>query len=69
MGFGNLFPIKKQNNQAVELVIPYWMDNNAEQASIKLMNEATKQWEDQDCSRDDITCIILFLQRNDENGI
>ncbi len=47
--------------QAVELIVPFWQNGDAEGACEKLANEATGRWERADASIDDITCIVIFL--------
>ena len=49
------------NTQAVELVVPYWLDKDIEGACDKLVYEAVSRWEKSDSSIDDITCIVIFL--------
>eukprot|EP01022_Parablepharisma_sp_SALTPOND_P000565 TRINITY_DN102_c1_g1_i2.p1 TRINITY_DN102_c1_g1~~TRINITY_DN102_c1_g1_i2.p1 ORF type:complete len:461 (+),score=-10.16 TRINITY_DN102_c1_g1_i2:1068-2450(+) len=46
------------NIQAVEMVVPFWLNKDVEGACDKLVNEATSRWEKADASIDDITCIV-----------
>ena len=47
--------------KAVKYVIPFWKKNDLEGACNFLIETAVKQWDLQSNSRDDITCIIIFL--------
>ena len=49
------------NDQVVEMVVPYWENNNPEGACEKLIAESVKHWEEEDEVIDDITVIIIFL--------
>eukprot|EP01022_Parablepharisma_sp_SALTPOND_P000567 TRINITY_DN102_c1_g1_i4.p1 TRINITY_DN102_c1_g1~~TRINITY_DN102_c1_g1_i4.p1 ORF type:complete len:351 (+),score=15.55 TRINITY_DN102_c1_g1_i4:1068-2120(+) len=49
------------NIQAVEMVVPFWLNKDVEGACDKLVNEATSRWEKADASIDDITCIVIFI--------
>jgi serine/threonine protein phosphatase PrpC len=49
------------NDQVVEMIVPYWQDNNPEGACERLVNEAVYHWQNEDEVIDDITIIIIFL--------
>jgi len=49
------------NDEAVEMVVPFWKANDPEGACDKLMQEAVKRWEKEDEVIDDITLIVAFL--------
>jgi len=49
------------NTQAVEMVVPFWINKDVEGACDKLVNEATSRWEKGDASIDDITCVVIFI--------
>ena len=51
-----------ENKEVMEIVMPYYDSNDVEGACKKLVEEATKNWtENEKNVRDDITCIILFF--------
>jgi serine/threonine protein phosphatase PrpC len=49
------------NDQAVNIVMPHYLNNSAEKAAEALIRESMKRWQEEDTSIDDITCIIIFL--------
>jgi serine/threonine protein phosphatase PrpC len=49
------------NDKAVEMVVPYWIDNDPEGACDKLISEAVLHWKAEDEVIDDITVIVIFL--------
>ena len=53
------------NDQVVEMIVPYWENNDPEGACNLLIEEAIKHWEEEDEVIDDITIIIVFLKIND----
>ena len=51
-----------ENKDVMEIVMPFYNSKNVEGASKKLVEEATKNWtENEKNGRDDITCIVLFF--------
>ena len=53
--------------KVVEIVKPFWLKNDPESACNELVEEAKKAWESDNCSRDDITCALLFLNLESKN--
>ena len=49
------------NDQVVEMVVPYWEENNPEGACDKLISESVYHWQNEDEVIDDITLIVIFL--------
>ncbi len=49
------------NDKAVELVVPFWIDNDPEGACDKLISESVQRWKSEDEVIDDITVIVIFL--------
>ncbi len=49
------------NDKAVEMVVPFWAENDPEGACDKLVDEAVKHWHAEDEVVDDITVIVIFL--------
>ena len=49
------------NEEAVEIVIPFWEIGNPEGACKKLVESAVRYWKSEDAVIDDITVIVIFL--------
>ena len=49
------------NDEAVDIVMPHYEADDAEQACQSLVEVATERWRKHDASIDDITCVIVFL--------
>ena len=50
------------NQEVVEMVYPYYENNDAEGAADELVKEAHNRWVEEDDIIDDITCIVVFLE-------
>mmetsp|Transcript_14261 Transcript_14261/g.10312 ORF Transcript_14261/g.10312 Transcript_14261/m.10312 type:complete len:200 (+) Transcript_14261:897-1496(+) len=53
------------NEEAVNLVVPYWLQGNPEAACDKLVKESVAHWKKEDEVIDDITCVVVFLNIKD----
>ncbi len=53
-----------ENDEAVEIVAPFFLKNNAEGAAEAIAIESVKRWKSREEVIDDITCVILFLGVN-----
>ncbi|CAD8178127.1 unnamed protein product [Paramecium octaurelia] len=51
------------NEEVMSIVIPYLEKDNPEQAAERIIIEATQAWRRNSLARDDITCIVIFLQK------
>jgi serine/threonine protein phosphatase PrpC len=51
------------NDEAVEMVVPFWRRGDPEGACDKLIQEAVKNWEQEDEVIDDITVIVVFFSQ------
>jgi len=49
------------NDKAVEIVVPYWLNNDPEGACDMLIQESVKKWKIEDEVIDDITVMVIFL--------
>ena len=49
------------NTEAVEIVVPYWLKNDAEGAVDHLIRLSVQRWKQEDEVIDDITCTLVFL--------
>ncbi len=52
---------KITNQEAADIVYPYYMKDTAEDAAKALIKEAECRWRQSDVQMDDITCIVVFL--------
>ncbi len=43
------------------MTVPYWKEGNIREGMEKLVEEATRAWETNDCVIDDITVLLVFL--------
>jgi serine/threonine protein phosphatase PrpC len=50
------------NEEAAEIVYPFYIKNSAEGGADALVKEAQKRWSQEEDIIDDITCIIAFLE-------
>ncbi|EGR34564.1 protein phosphatase 2C, putative [Ichthyophthirius multifiliis] len=50
------------NIDVIKCVSQFYEKGNVEQAADKLLNEAVQVWNKQSFARDDITCIVIFLE-------
>lgn len=57
------------NQEAVEIVAPFYEKNNAEGAAESLVRDALRRWRSREDVVDDITCVILFLDVPPEEPI
>ena len=51
------------NEEVIKIIQPYYLKNDAEGACEKLIKEANNAWKREDDVIDDITAIIVFLNR------
>ncbi|CAD8086954.1 unnamed protein product [Paramecium primaurelia] len=51
------------NEEVMDMVIPYLEKDNPDQAAERIIVEATQAWRRNSLARDDITCIVIFLQK------
>ncbi|CAK60007.1 unnamed protein product (macronuclear) [Paramecium tetraurelia] len=51
------------NEEVMSVVIPFLDKDNPEQAAERVVIEATQAWRRNSLARDDITCIVIFLQK------
>ncbi|EGR31134.1 protein phosphatase 2c, putative, partial [Ichthyophthirius multifiliis] len=49
------------NEQVVDIVAPFYKNNNINGAAESLIKQSVKQWQENDDVIDDITCVILFI--------
>eukprot|EP00347_Sterkiella_histriomuscorum_P005738 403355459 len=56
-----------QNEEVVQMLVPFWLQNNPEGACDKLVKESVAHWKKEDEVIDDITCVVVFL--NVKNGL
>ena len=50
------------NEEAMNIVMPYYQSKNAEEAAETLVRESYLRWKDEENGIiDDITCIVIFL--------
>ncbi len=56
------------NTQAVEMVVPFWVEKDIEGACDRLVNEAVIRWNAADEAVDDITCIVIFINTELEDN-
>ena len=50
------------NEEAVDIVVPFWENNDIKGAQERLIEEATKEWKLKSHIIDDITIIIIFFE-------
>ena len=53
------------NERVKDIVTPFYVNNDPSGACEKLIEEASKLWENDGSARDDITCILYFFPNND----
>lgn len=53
------------NQQVMNLILPYYLKNQPEQACEKVIKESVMWWHKEDEVVDDITILILFLKIKD----
>ncbi|CAD8091952.1 unnamed protein product [Paramecium primaurelia] len=51
------------NEEVMSIVIPFLEKDNPDQAAERIIIEATQAWRRNSLARDDITCIVIFLQK------
>ena len=51
------------NEEVVKIVVPFWKEWNVQGACDQLAREAHKKWITEEEVIDDITCVIVFLNR------
>ncbi|CAD8210462.1 unnamed protein product [Paramecium pentaurelia] len=51
------------NEEVMNIVVPYLEKDNPDQAADNIIIEATQAWRRNSLARDDITCIVIFLQK------
>ena len=51
------------NTQVMDIVNPYFKNNDLEGASEKLIEEAVKRWKKEDNVVDDITVVLIFFNK------
>ncbi|CAD8201617.1 unnamed protein product [Paramecium octaurelia] len=51
------------NEEVMSTVIPFLEKDNPDQAAERIIIEATQAWRRNSLARDDITCIVIFLQK------
>ena len=51
------------NEDAIQSVVTHWLDDNPTQACEELVKLAVERWSKYDSSIDDITVVVVFLQR------
>ncbi|CAD8105759.1 unnamed protein product [Paramecium sonneborni] len=51
------------NQEVMSIVIPFLDKDNPDQAAERIIIEATQAWRRNSLARDDITCIVIFLQK------
>jgi serine/threonine protein phosphatase PrpC len=49
------------NEEAVNIIYPFWMQGNPEGACDKIVKESVAHWKKEDEVIDDITVVIVFL--------
>lgn len=50
-----------ENEEAVNIVAPFYPKKDAEGAANAIARDAVKRWQSREDVVDDITCVILFL--------
>ena len=53
------------NERVKDIVTPFYVNNDPSGACEKLIEEASKLWENDGSARDDITCILYFFPNDD----
>lgn len=49
------------NEEVVNMIVPYWLQGNPEEACNKIVKESVAHWKKEDEVIDDITVVIIFL--------